>query len=170
MKSRTNVKLQLANAGLSAALTVATAASAQTLPKEGRYDFNSCWSGASNVVQFSQNHSAMSYEMTGTNRSNPPGGMFDRTSFRCVGARASLGGKASGLAVCEMIDRDGDKRISYFSLMSDGTTIREPNTAGTGKYEGMEMSGSVQPLGPFPGVKPGTFQDCNHQTGTYKMR
>ena len=36
--------------------------------------------------------------------------------------------------------------------------------------EGMKASGTVHPLGPFPVVKAGTFQDCNHQTGTYKLK
>ena len=31
-------------------------------------------------------------------------------------------------------------------------------------------AGTVQPLGPFPAIKAGTFQDCNHQTGTYKLK
>ncbi len=41
---------------------------------------------------------------------------------------------------------------------------------GTGKYEGMVTTGTVEPLGPFPVIKAGTFQDCNHQTGTYKLK
>jgi len=57
------------------------------LPKEGSFDFNSCWSGVSNVITFSKTHTANSYEMTGTTRSNPPGGMFDKSTFRCVGLK-----------------------------------------------------------------------------------
>ncbi len=34
----------------------------------------------------------------------------------------------------------------------------------------MKVTGTVHPLGPFPVVKAGTFQDCNHQTGTYKLK
>ena len=165
-----NLKLQFANAGLIAVLSVAGSAAAQTLPKQGGYDFVSCWSGISNVVQFSRTDSVMNYEMTGANHSNPPGGLLDKTTFRCVGLQAWEGGKASGLTVCEMIDQDGDKRISRFSLTIDGKMIPQPNTEGTGKYEDMEMNGSVEALGPFPEVKPGTHQDCNHQTGTYKMK
>ena len=71
--------------------------------------------------------------------------------------------------VCEAIDTDGDKRLSYFSLGSDGKVTRE-NVTGTGKFEGMVATGTVKPLGPFPVVKAGTFQDCNHQTGTYKLK
>ena len=170
MNAGFNLKLQLANAGLVAALSVAGAAVAQTPPKEGTYDFTACWSGVSTLIPFSKTYSAWNYEMTGSIRSTQPGGMFDGQTFRCVGAQASLGGKSSGLAVCEGIDKDGDKRISYFSLASDGSVIRDANVQGTGKYEGMEMRGTVKPLGPFPQIKAGMFQDCNHQTGTYKLK
>ncbi len=44
------------------------------------------------------------------------------------------------------------------------------DVAGTGKYEGLATSGAVAPLGPFPTIKDGTFQGCNRQTGTYKMK
>jgi len=142
---------------------------AAELPKEGSYDYTACWSGANNVITFSKTHTASSYEMTGAIRSNPPGGMFDKHTFRCVGMNASLDGKSTGSTVCEAIDADGDKRLSYFSLGSDGKVTRE-NITGTGKFEGMVATGTVKPLGPFPVVKAGTFQDCNHQTGTYKLK
>jgi hypothetical protein len=158
---------------ISAAALVAAAAAgsaaAADLPKEGNYDLTSCWSGVSTLVAFSNTHSASSYEMTGTNRSNPPGGMFDKNSFRCVGMNASLGGKNTGSTVCEAIDLDGDRRLSYFSLTADGTVTRE-QIAGTGKYEGMVTSTKVTPLGPFPVIKAGTFQNCNQQKGTYKLK
>jgi hypothetical protein len=150
-------------------LTAAPSAFAAELPKEGSYDYTACWSGVNNVITFSKAHTASSYEMTGATRSNSPGGMFDKNTFRCLGMNASLDGKNTGSTVCEAIDADGDKRLAYFSLGSDGKVIRE-NIAGSGKYEGMVATGTVQPLGPFPVVKAGTFQDCNHQTGTYKLK
>jgi hypothetical protein len=148
---------------------VTAAALATELPKEGSYDFAACWSGVSNTIAFSKVHTAFSYEMTGVTLSNPPGGMFDKNSFRCVGMNASLDGKNTGSAVCEAMDVDGDKRLSTFSLASDGSLTRE-TVAGTGKYEGMTVTGTVHPLGSFPVIKAGTFQDCNHQTGTYKLK
>ena len=141
---------------------------AAEVPKEGSYDYTSCWSGVNNVITFSKTHTASSFEMTGTNRSNPPGGIFDKNTFRCVGMNASLDGKITGSNVCETIDVDGDKRLSYFST-GDGKTTRT-NLAGTGKYEGMVMVGTVEPLGSFPVIKDGMFQSCNHQTGTYKLK
>ena len=89
---------------------------AAELPKEGSYDYNSCWSGVNNVITFSKTHTASSYEMTGTIRSNPPGGMFDKSTFRCVGMNASLDGKITASNVCETIDVDGDKRLHLFRM------------------------------------------------------
>ena len=151
------------------AVAAVGSAFAADLPKEGRYDYTACWSGVSNVIAFSKTYTASSFEHTGTIRSNPPGGLFDKSTFRCVGMNASFDGKASGTTACEAIDQDGDKRLATFSLTSDGKVIRE-NVIGTGKYEGMVASGTVQPLGPFPEIKTGTFQNCNHQTGTYKLK
>jgi hypothetical protein len=147
----------------------AGSAFAAELPKEGSYDFTSCWSGVNNAVTFSNTHTATSYEMTGAIRSNPPGGMFDKETFRCVGMNAAFGGKNTGSTVCEATDADANKRLTYFSLGNDGKVTRE-FIVGTGKYEGMVTTGTVEPLGPFPAIKAGTFQDCNHQTGTYKLK
>src|SRR5882762_8385003 len=104
--------------------TSAPSAFATELPKEGSYDYTSCWSGVSSVITFSKTHTASSYELTGTNRSNPPGGLFDKSTYRCVGMNASFDGKNTAYTVCESIDVDGDKRLSYFSLGSDGKTTR----------------------------------------------
>jgi hypothetical protein len=141
---------------------------AAELPKEGSYDYTSCSSGVNNVITFSKTHTASSYESTGTNRSNAPGGMFDKSTFRCVGMNASLDGKITASTVCEAIDVDGDKRLTYFST-ADGKVTRT-FVAGTGKYEGMITTGTLEPLGPFPAIKDGTSQNCNHQTGTYKLK
>ena len=161
--------MQFANAGLVAALTVAGSAVAQTFPKEGHYDYTACWSGVSNPIQFSKTHSAVTSEFSGTTRSNPPGGYADNLSFRCVGLNTTFGGKVTNTTVCEALGADGDKILSQFSVASDGTATRE-TIAGTGKYEGLVSSGTTVPLGASPPAKPGTFQGCNRQTGTYKMK
>lgn len=152
-----------------AAATCAGSAIAADLPKEGKYDFTACWSGTSNAIAFSNGYSASSYEMTGTTRSNPAGAMFDKNSFRCVGMNSQLGKRLVSSTACEAVDADGHKRLGYFWTGPDGKLIRE-HVTGTGKYEGMVFEGTVQPLGPFPTVKAGTFQNCNRQTGTYKLK
>jgi len=169
MKSTATSHRYLAVAAAFAALTIAHAALAQGLPKEGRYDFTACLSGTAAGIMFSKSHIGYSYEAMGTTRSNPPGGMMDNATFRCVGMNASLGGTNSQNTLCEAVDRDGDKQLAYVVLGPDGRVTREV-LSGTGKYEGLQMSGIVIPQGTFPTIKPGTFQNCNQQTGNYKMK
>jgi len=169
MKAKTEVKRQFASAGLVAALAVAGAAVAQTPPKEGNYDFISCYSGTAIPVSFTKDHYAFVYEQTGTNTSNPPGGYMDKSTFRCVGINSSFGGKTSASSTCEAIDKDGDKKLTHFSLDRDGTTVKEV-VLGTGKYEGATEKGSTTSMGPYPTIKAGTSQNCVRQTGTYKLK
>src|SRR3954462_1724110 len=133
---------------LAAVIFTSAPALAAELPKEGNYDSTSCQTSVNNVISFSKEHTASSWELTGSINSNPPGGIFDKNSFRCVGTNSSLGGKTTGMTVCEAIDADGDKRLTYYSLAADGKVTREAVT-GTGKYDGMVVSGSkYEPVGP----------------------
>jgi hypothetical protein len=150
------------------ACTGMAAAGAQALPKEGRFDYVACWSGTSNPMSFSKTLSAMTYEHTGSTRSNLPDSPFDKLSFRCLGMATSFDGKASNATVCEAVDKDGDKVLTHF-VLSEGKTVRS-TVGGTGKFEGITTEASVAPLGPFPTIKAGTFQSCNHQTGTYRFK
>jgi hypothetical protein len=154
---------------LAGLIFISAPAFAAELPKEGNYDFTACQTSVNNVISFSKDHTASSYELTGATNSNPAGGIFDKNSFRCVGANSSFGGKTTAVTVCEAIDADGDKRLTYYST-ADGKVTREV-VAGTGKYDGMVVSGNkFEPLGPFPTIKAGTSQSCNRQTGTYKLK
>lgn len=158
---------------VSAAMAVAVAFAGSTfaadLPKEGSYDITTCFTRTSNRILFSKTHTAWSYEETGVSLSNPPGGLFDNESIRCIGMGTSFEGKRTGNSACEAMNKDGDKRLTHFWYGSDGKQVREAVT-GTGKYEGLVTNGTVQTLGPFPEIKAGTVQTCNRQTGTYKLK
>jgi len=137
-------------------------------PKEGKYDVTNCWSGVANTINFSKTYSAVSYELTGASRSNPSGGYGDMSTFRCVGFTGTIDGKVSGMNMCEVVDQDGDKRLNR--NVYEGPKQTSGALIGTGKYEGIVAAGTSDSLGAFPEVKPGTFQGCNHSTGTYKMK
>ncbi len=169
MNTIRKLALNLTIAGTVSVLAVMDPALAQGFPKEGSYDFTACLAGTSSLIAFSKTQAGYSYEATGTTRSNPPGGMMDNTSVRCVGLTTTLDGKRTQNTLCETVDRDGDKQLASLTMASDGKVTREV-VSGTGKFEGLQMSGVVMPLGPFPTIKPGTFQTCNRQTGTYKMK
>lgn len=155
--------------GLLATLAIAGMATAAPLPKEGTYEYVSCWSGVGNDIVFSKTHTANSYEMTGTIVSTVPGGLLDNSTFRCVGMNTMIDGKAGGGNICEAMDKDGDKRLTRFSIAADGKVTREA-IAGTGKYDGMVTTSTVAMMGAFPTIKAGTFQGCNRQSGTYKLK
>jgi hypothetical protein len=55
--------------------------------------------------------------------------------------------------------------------VNDNGKITRENVVGTGKYEGLVMTNtSFETIGPFPPIKEGTVQNCNHQKGTYKLK
>ena len=152
------------------AVTSAGAGFAAELPKEGNYDYTSCASGVGNRIDFSKTDYAYSWELTGINLSNPPGGMFDKGSFRCEGLSTSFGGKGTIDYFCESIFPDGGKTFLKFSgTPGPGGTATREALAGTGKYEGMVSSGTVVTVA-LSSAKPGTLQACSHQTGTYKLK
>ena len=156
---------------IAALVVIASAGSALAadLPKEGTYDFIACQAGVVTPIAFSKEYQAFSYEQFGSALSKVPGGLFDKATFHCMGLRTRFNGKETNNTVCENILPDGEKTLSTFSLKADGTYDRQ-FVAGTGKYEGMISSGTTESLGPFPTIKAGTFQFCNHQTGTYKLK
>ncbi len=146
----------------------AVSATAADMPKEGSYDFVACWSGVGNPVAISKTDSASAIEFSGTTRTATPGALFDNNTFRCVGLATTIDGKASNTVICESVDPQGDRSVRRYSMVDGKTTVTD--LAGTGKYEGMVTTGQVQALGPFPMIRPGTFQSCNHQFGTYKLK
>ena len=148
----------------------AASALAADLPKEGKYAYTACWAGTSKVIPFSKTQIGMSYELFGTTRTEPPGGMFDKSSFQCVGSNAIFDKKFTSIVTCVAVNADGDKVLSYYHAGDDRKYARQ-TIAGTGKYAGIVINTTeVKPLGPYPVVKPGNFQGCNHQSGTYKLK
>jgi hypothetical protein len=143
---------------------------ASEMPKEGKYDYFSCWSATNNVMPLPDETVAIGYDLTGSTRAVTPGGMFDKNTFHCIGAGTMRDGKTIGSrTACMAIDADGDKRVAIFTN-ENGKDTRHDVT-GTGKYKGMEITDPVvENLGPLPVVKEGTTQACNHQTGTYKLK
>lgn len=164
--NRALVALRCAVAG-AIALTMGVAIS-QPMPKEGNYDYISCWSGTANNIQFSKTHGFGNFEFVVTNRTNPPGGPFDMTVARCIGMGIQIDGKYSNSSYCEATDKDGDKFMVRNSI-EGGKPIQE-GVAGTGKYEGMTRIGTSETLGSFPRIRPDVITGCARQTGTYKLR
>jgi hypothetical protein len=65
------------------------------------------------------------------------------------------------------MDVDRHKRLSNYSLASDGSLTRD-TIAGTRKYGGYDDGRHSPPLEFVSVIKAATIKECNHQTGTYK--
>ena len=152
-------------------VAVANLALAADLPKEGKYDYTTCFTRTVTYVEYSPTQSAWSYSELGKSVSEPPGGMFDGDEVQCLGMTASLEGKRFGNTACAGVAKDGAKRLSRFWYDAEGKLQRE-TIAGTGKYNGMVTTGTVQDVKAPPSMKPGTqtFDYCNRNVGTYKLK
>ena len=170
MNIQSSLKPLLTRTALAGALAVcaATAAASQQLPKEGKFAFRGCYSGASKFVILSKTHIAYSYEFAGEDMADTPGTLFDHASFQCEGSGARFGKERIGHTVCVFVDPDGDKDMARFTLRS-GKWDRQ-DIAGTGKYDGMVIHVDLQSLGRFPRMKPDMFHECNHVVGTYRLK
>ncbi len=142
---------------------------AADLPREGSYDHTTCFTRNSTRIDYSKTHFAYSYEETGTSVSNPPGGLFDNETVRCVGVTISLDGKRTGGSLCEGVAHNGDTRLTHFWYDAEGKFQRE-TVAGTGSYDGLITTGSVKQVGAMQQVKPGTVKFCNQGTGSYRLK
>ena len=170
MNSQFSLKPLVTRTALAGALAVCTAAAvaSQQLPKEGKFAFRGCFSGASKFAALSKTNIGYSYEFTGEDIADVPGTLFDHASFRCVGSGGRFGKEVIGQTVCLYVDPDGDKDIARFTLR-DGKWHRQ-DVAGTGKFDGIVIHADMKNLGPFPRMKPEMFQNCDHVEGTYELK
>jgi hypothetical protein len=151
-----------------AAMTGATFAA--DLPKEGTFDITACQVRVLNRVEISTSRSMSSYEQTGTSLSNPPGGLFDTGSNRCVGTATAIKGQiVEDISFCITAFPDGGWIHRKFTRQPDGTYTWDLVEA-TGRYEGIKLDGKATTITGFPMLKPDVALFCNRQTGTYKLK
>jgi hypothetical protein len=156
---------------LALCLAFATSALSQTaaMPKAGSYDYTVCFTRTSSRIDFSKEQFGYSYEESGEAIAAAPGSLFDGESVRCIGMSVSIDGKRGGGSLCEGVAKDGDRRLTRFWYDAEGKYQRE-QVIGTGKYDGMVTTGSVQAVGPPETIKPGIVKLCNRATGTYTLK
>lgn len=63
------------------------------LSKPRRASRSACYGGADNPILCSKGFCGYGNELLSTNRSDKPGAIMDRSSFRCVGANTSPDGR-----------------------------------------------------------------------------
>jgi hypothetical protein len=103
--------------------------------------------------------------------SNKPSGPFDHYGAVCVVVyNTNKTGHSAANGHCESTDVDGHKWYSSFNDDGNKMAGSFEATGGTGKYEGLKLSGEFKPIGPLFVGTPGHIMRCMNVTGTYKLR
>ncbi|MGE5616584.1 MAG: hypothetical protein ACM3X5_06685 [Bacillota bacterium] len=140
-------------------------------PKQGTYDFTTCWTRNVTLIEYAPGKVAWSYDEKGTAVTSPRGGPFDGDEIRCVGARVSIDGKPSGDSGCIATSADGSKRFTRLTYDAAGK-LQPQTVGGTGRYDGLAMTGTIETTKPPPPPQAGTrtVEYCNRNVGTYTMK
>ena len=139
------------------------------LPKEGSFEFRFCMVGEEQSMSSTDKVSVSHYRIIANTISEPAGKPFDRMSALCLGTYANLNGRQQDFGVCEMTDQDGDKWWMEYHGSAAGGGGTNTSAHGTGKYEGMTLKGQYIDDN-WPSAAKDTFQGCNPNKGTYKLK
>jgi hypothetical protein len=141
---------------------------AADLPKTGKFEFIACLAGKQTSIAHGPNHVVGTAEILGTQRSNPPGSLFDLTTSRCVYSYSSIDGKYAADGFCEFLDAQGDTYLLKVDR-PPGQAGTLDGLHGTGKYSGMSLRGEYDGSASFPHT-PGNVQTCVKAAGDFSFQ
>ncbi len=152
-----------------ALLVLAQGAVAADPPKEGSFDGMTCYAGPQHVITDGKGTVGFSYDVVGTPMRKEGDPLF-HASAECVGSGTIVGAELMDSGLCIVTDADGDRFFSAYSRHN-----KEAGTwkviAGTGKFEGMESSGTWAPvLMPVKPARADMAQSCNKEAGHWKLK
>ena len=153
-------------AGICAAVPMP--AFAEDLPKTGKFEFITCLAGKQTEIVHGPNHVVGTADTLGTQRSNPPGALFDLTSSRCISSYSYVDGKYAVDGFCEFLDAQGDTYLLKFNR-PPGQPGALDGLHGTGKYSGMRLRGEYDRIAAFPAT-PGNTHACVKATGDFSFQ
>ena len=148
-------------------LAIASSSALAAAPKEGSYKSDGCFHGQLFMTVHSKD--AMGGSYTGITAQHAAGeNEFWRNMVgRCNGAWTLILGEYNELGTCEYTDASGDKLFGIYTRKNQDGTWKV--LAGTGKFDGIESTGSFTPYTQFPAIT-GEAASCFHQLGKYKLK
>lgn len=151
---------------LIAAASAASAARAQTLPKQGNIEATYTAAGTDvRNIGISGDDAVYLFESTLLMTNNTRSPLMQNVTARCVETGFSAG-KATGF--CVYADKDGDKFVETFSYQGGSTNGKGTLVFGTGKYKGIEGQFDWQQVLALPSDK-GTYNYVGKKTGSYRI-
>jgi hypothetical protein len=148
--------------------TTATAGfAAVNVAKEGKYENIGCYTSTMQTNAPVKGQMGGSYEGIGTTVTKE-GDIFNNTSGRCLGTFTMVGEEYHEMGSCSFTDADGDAYFGLYERKNKETGTWKV-TGGTGKYEGMQQTGTWMPYTQIT-APAGRAQACNKQSGTWKLK
>lgn len=141
------------------------------IPKEGNYEFEFCLVGQAKNLSADDKVFVAQYSLLANLKSSPPGRAFDRMGAVCYGLYTNWNGRQQEAGVCELTDLDGDKWWMDYHGNADGAGGSYTAAHGTGKYDGITLKGEYHIDNAWGSAsKEVSFQGCNPNKGTYKLK
>jgi hypothetical protein len=141
------------------------------IPKEGSYEFDFCPIGRGKTFSAGDKFFVINYDLDAILKTTPPGRAFDRMGARCYGIYANVNGRQQEAGFCELTDLDGDKWWMEYRGNPDGAGGTYTAAYGTGKYDGVTIKGEYRIDNAWGSIsKEVSFQGCNPNKGTYKLK
>jgi hypothetical protein len=152
-----------------AAVTLAALATSISMAaaKEGSYKSDGCFHGQHFMNVLSKDAMGGSYTGITSQAATGEGDFWRNTVGRCNGAWTLVSGELNEYGTCEYSDPSGDKFLGVYTRKNQDGTWKV--LGGTGKYEGMESTGTWTPYTQFPAIS-GEVSSCFHQAGRFKLK
>lgn len=147
------------------ALAIAAAGPA----KEGSFEGMTCFAGSRQILADVKGSFGAGYDLIGT-AVRKEGELGHQASERCLGVFVAVGKEANDNGSCVASDADGDRYFVVYSRKNQEPGVWRA-TGGTGKYEGIEASGTFErAIFPAKPMRSDVLQVCNRETGSWKLK
>ena len=139
-----------------------------SLAQERAYEIKVCSTSESTVIDKTGEVTILAGVTRGTADSVTAGGPFDKTTFECRGVTNASKAGVDYNSRCTFIDADGHKVVGTTVGTAQGWTWKF--LGGTGKWEGIEGSGTGKSVAQYPRLSPTVSAGCGISKGTYTLK
>jgi hypothetical protein len=147
---------------------IVTVAWAPAFAQEQSYDLKICSTTERSVIDNAGDTTVFSTVSRGMADSIKPGGPFDKTAYECRAVADASKAGFSYTSRCTFVDADGHKVIGTSTGTQEGW--KWTFLGGTGKWEGIQGSGTGKAIGRYPRLSPAVSAMCGHSTGTFSLK
>lgn len=166
MNIGTGLKLRMAGAGLATLALVGFVPGAQAV--EAEYSGTFCMTSKPTILESNSDVTTLIYESWGIQTPNSTFKPWENATSRCVAYARIMGGKSTVKGSCRWVDSAGDTFTGEYEDAPD-MPGKWTFLAGTGKWKGIQGSGTYRTVSRGKPPAPGISQLCQEHSGKYSL-